>query len=223
MKIGIVRFPASNCDYDTLNYFRKYGHESTFIWYKNSKFVNFDLLVLPGGFAFGDRIYQKATAKYSIDPGAMALDSPVMKLVHQYAKRGLPILGICNGFQILVKAGLLPGKLVQNNSKQFFCDYLTCKITGQSFFGDQSLLGKILEIPVAHGYGKYIVDNKEYQELEKNGQIFLQYESLNPNGSVRNIAGVCNKKGNIFGMMPHPERSHDNKYFMEAIEKYVKK
>lgn len=222
MRVGIVRFPASNCDYDTFNFFKNFGHEPRFVWYKNSKFELFDLLVIPGGFAFGDRVYGKATAKYSIDPGTMALGSPVMKLIYAYVKKGLPILGICNGFQILVKAGLLPGKLVHNDSKHFFCDKIICKIDGKSFFGDASLIGKKMEVPVAHGYGKYVASKQELAKLERNGQIFLRYESFNPNGSVDNIAGVCNAAGNIFGMMPHPERSRDKKYFMEAIEKYVR-
>jgi len=223
MKVGIVRFPGSNCDFDTLNFFKKFGHKSKFIWYKDTKLPCLDLFVLPGGFAFGDRFYKKATAKYIIDPGAMAIKSPVMQIVRLAAKRKLPILGICNGFQILVKAGLLPGKLGRNDSKKFFCDYVRCKIVGNSFFHDKTLQNKIFITPVAHGYGKYTIDKKELQAIKKNGQIFLKYANFNPNGSVNNIAGVCNQNGNIFGMMPHPERSPDGRYFMRAIEKYVRK
>src|ERR1700722_17165697 len=126
LRVGIVRFPGSNCDFDTFNYFKKYGHRPFFIWYTDTKLPPLDLLVLPGGFAFGDRSYRKATGSYTIDPGKLALKSPVMKAVHSAAKRGTPILGICNGFQILVKAGLLPGMLERNDSRKFFCDYVIC-------------------------------------------------------------------------------------------------
>jgi len=223
LRVGIIRFPCSNCDFDALHFFQKFGHKPEFIWYKETKLKDFDLLVLPGGFAFGDRVYKKATAKYVIDPGTQALTSPVMEVVKKAAKNGTPILGICNGFQILVKAGLLPGKLVQNKSKKFFCDWTTCKIVGNSIFGDKSLLNKLLKLPVAHGYGNYQVTKKEFEKLEDNGQIFVQYQGLNPNGSYKNIAGVSNEKETIFGLMPHPERSPDGKYFISAIEKYVNK
>lgn len=223
LKVGIIRFPCSNCDFDVLNFFQKFGHLAEFVWYKETKFKNYDLIVLPGGFAFGDRVYKKATAKFIIDPGTQALTSPVMTAVKKAAKSGVPILGICNGFQILVKAGLLPGKLVQNKSKKFFCDWTVCKIVGKSVFGDTSLLNKQLKLPVAHGYGNYQVSKKEFERLRNNGQIFVEYRGLNPNGSCGNIAGVSNKQGTIFGLMPHPERSPDGKYFIKAIEKYVRR
>lgn len=221
LRIGIVRFPGSNCDFDTLNFFKKAGHGAEFVWYREIKLPCYDLLVLPGGFAFGDRFYTKATGRYHIDPGALAVRSPVLKAIKQAARSGLPILGICNGFQILVKAGLLPGKLLRNDSKKFFCDYVSCKIVGGSFFGDTSMQKKAFTIPVAHGYGKYAISKNEQEKLERSGQIFLKYAKSNPNGSVANIAGVSNSQGTIFGMMPHPERSPDAKYFIRAIEKYV--
>lgn len=221
MKVGIIRFPGSNCDFDTLNFFKKFGHLPEFVWYKETKLKPFDLIVLPGGFAFGDRVYKKATGKYIIDPGAQALNSPLMAAIEKAAKKGIPILGICNGFQILVKVGLLPGKLLQNRSKKFYCDITTCKVIGSSFFGDKSLKNKLFKLPVAHGYGRYKVLEKEYQDLKKNKQIFLEYVNFNPNGSYKNIAGVSNKEKTIFGMMPHPERSTDGKYFMKGLEKYV--
>ena len=222
LRVGVVRFPCSNCDFDTLRFFTKFGHKPEFIWHKETKASNFDLLVVPGGFAFGDRVYRKATGRYEIDPGVQALRSPVMKVIYDFAKKKKPILGICNGFQILVKAGLLPGKLTQNNSHKFFCDFTTCKITGSSFFTDEKMLGRKFKVPVAHGYGKYVVNNSEYKKLKKNKQIFLEYQGLNPNGSLKNIAGVTNKDKTIYGMMPHPERTTDGKFFMRAIEKYVK-
>ena len=221
LRVGIVRFPGSNCDFDALNFFKKFGHQAEFIWYKDTKMPQYDLLVLPGGFAFGDRFYVKATGRYRIDPGALAIHSPVLKAVKRAARLSVPILGICNGFQILVKTGLLPGKLVQNDSKKFFCDYVRCEVDGASFFGDRSMLGKTFTVPVAHGYGKYVIDKNQLGKLERNGQIFLKYSKFNPNGSVSNIAGVSNDRKTIFGMMPHPERSSDGKYFMRAMEKYV--
>lgn len=223
LRVGIIRFPCSNCDFDALRFFQKFGHIAEFIWYKETKLKDFDLLVLPGGFAFGDRVYKKATGKFVIEPGTQALTSPVMDLVQRAALDGVPILGICNGFQILVKAGLLPGKLEQNKTKKFFCDWTTCKVVGRSVFGDRSLLKKTLKLPVAHGYGRYIISKKGYENLKKNNQVFVEYQDINPNGSYKNIAGVSNLQGNIFGLMPHPERSPDGKYFMQAIEKYVKK
>ena len=221
MKVGIVRFPGSNCDFDAFNFFKKFHHTPEFIWHKETKIKNWDLLVLPGGFAFGDRLYSKATQSYTMDPGQLALQSPAMKIVFHYAKKGLPILGICNGFQILVKANLLPGELKQNLSKLFYCDAVSCKVVGGSFFGDLGMLNKTFSIPVAHGYGRFVVSKKKYELLKDKGQIFLEYVKLNPNGSVYDVAGVCNESGNIFGLMPHPERSKDGRFFIKAIEKYV--
>lgn len=219
--VGVVRFPGSNCDFDTLKFFKKFGHKAEFVWYKDTKLPRYDLLVLPGGFAFGDRFYLRATGRYRIDPGALAVRSPVLKAIKRAARSGVPILGICNGFQILVKAGLLPGKLIRNDSKKFFCDYISCKVSGVSFFGDSSIVGETFTIPVAHGYGKYTIPKNQLKKLERSGQIFLKYSKFNPNGSISNIAGVSNEKKTIFGMMPHPERSPDAGYFMRAIEKYV--
>ena len=221
LKVAIVRFPASNCDFDTYNYFQRAGHKPYFVWYKEKSIGNPDLLILPGGFAFGDRVYEKATHDFHLDPGEQAMKSPIMKDVLKAAKNGMPILGICNGFQILVKAGLLPGKLEQNDIKRFVCDWTTCLVEGRSFFDDKTLLKKKIKIPVAHGFGKYTLDRKTYDKLLKNNQIFLEYVGFNPNGSFKNIAGVSNEKGTIFGMMPHPERSCDKEYFMKAMEKYV--
>ena len=221
LNIGIIRFPGSNCDFDALNFFKKFGHAAKFVWYKETTLPRYDLLVLPGGFAFGDRVYAKATAQYRIDPGALAVRSPVLKAIKRAAHAGMPMLGICNGFQILVKAGLLPGNLIQNKSKKFFCDNVGCEVVGASFFGDHSMLGKTLNVPVAHGYGNYVIAKNELKKLEQNGQIFLKYAKFNPNGSVSDIAGVANEQKTIFGMMPHPERSPDGVFFMRAIEKYV--
>jgi len=217
----VVRFPGSNCDFDTLRFFRRFGHEAEFLWYKERSIPRVDLVVLPGGFAFGDRVYARATDAYAINPGVQALQTPIMGVLRTYAKRGGAILGICNGFQILVHAGLLPGTLVRNKSGNFFCDIVSCKVTGQSFFGDVRLAGKTIGIPVAHGYGRYLLAARERAKLERENRIFLRYAQENPNGSDDGIAGVVNESGTIFGMMPHPERSRDAGVFMRAIEKYV--
>ncbi|MDP3778953.1 MAG: phosphoribosylformylglycinamidine synthase subunit PurQ [bacterium] len=222
MNVGIIRFPGSNCDFDTLNFFTKFGHAAEFVWYKDTRALSFDLLALPGGFAFGDRVYSKATGSFTCDPGALALRSPVLKAIKKAAKAGVPILGICNGFQILVKAGLLPGALERNELKKFFCDYVVCSVSGASFFGSDSMRGKKFTIPVAHGYGRYMLSSGEREKYARSGQIFLTYAGFNPNGSIDNIAGVCNEQKTIFGMMPHPERSPDASYFMRAIESYVR-
>ncbi|MBI2039347.1 MAG: phosphoribosylformylglycinamidine synthase I [Candidatus Niyogibacteria bacterium] len=223
MRIGIIRFPGSNCDYDALKFFAKAGHAPFFVWYKEHRIPKCDFLVLPGGFAFGDRVYEKATAKYTIDPGVLALRSLIMAAIRKWAAAGKPILGICNGFQILVKAGLLPGALLQNESKRFFCDWTTCRVSGASVFGDMRLLKKKLRLPVAHGYGRYHASPALLRELQANRQIFLKYDGMNPNGSVNDIAGVCNKERTIFGLMPHPERTPDGTHFIHAIEHYVGK
>lgn len=223
LHVGVIRFPGSNCDFDALHFFRTFGHSAEFVWYKDTALPQCDLIVLPGGFAFGDRVYTKATGQYHIDPGVLAIDSPILGAIRKAAQANIPILGICNGFQILVKAGLLPGALVQNKSKKFFCDYVSCRVTGSSFFGDATMLDKTFVVPVAHGYGRYVISKSEQCALEQNGQIFLKYAKLNPNGSIANIAGVSNKQKTIFGMMPHPERSPDARYFMRAIETYVAK
>jgi len=150
------------------------------------------------------------------------MKTPVMKTIYSAANKNIPILGICNGFQILVKAKMLPGRLVQNINKKFFCEIISCEVFGPSFFNDSSMLGNVYKMPVAHGYGRYVVTQKELQELKKNNQIFLLYKKFNPNGSFENIAGICNIDKTIFGLMPHPERSVKGKYFIKAIEKYVK-
>lgn len=223
--VGIIRFPGSNCDFDTLKYFQKYGFRAGFIWHKETEFKPFDLFVLPGGFAHGDWEYQQATAvnERKKNPGKMAIEAPAMGIIRKAAEEGLPILGICNGFQILIHAGLLPGSLKQNNSQKFYCDFTECRVEGQSLFEDTALLGRSFNIPVAHGYGRYVVNDEKYQDMEKNGQVFLKYLGFNPNGSNHNIAGICSKDGNIYGMMPHPERSPDGAVFAQSIRKYLMK
>lgn len=224
LEVATVRFPGSNCDFDTLKFFHNGGHHAQFLWHEETTIPKADLLFLPGGFAFGDWEYEKATGKHTINPGVQALKSPVMKVVYQWFEEGRPILGVCNGFQILCHAGILPGKLEQNDSRKFFCDDIDVTLEGRSFFNSHPMLGNVYRINVAHGYGRYAVTPEEYVDLLKNNQIFLRYHGVNPNGSVENIAGVCNKEGTVWGMMPHPERTDQEtqRVFLGAIKDYVR-
>ena len=192
-KIGIIRYPGSNCDIETLRYFSDLG-DCFYIWHKEDNIGILDdllLLVLPGGFAFGDRIYNKATESYTISPGTMALNSPVSKIILEASKRSIPILGICNGFQILTQMKLLPGKLVLNDCEKFVCKKEKCIINYNDNLYD-------LELCIANSYGKYVSDTLH---IHNDFHSFLIYQ----NGS---IGGVCNFKKKIFGMMPHPERNN---------------
>ena len=205
--IGIIRYPGSNCDIDTLRFFKN----SFYIWHKDSKLPsNLELLVIPGGFAFGDRVYNKATEKYIISPGTMAVNSPVTKLIMEAAKKNIPILGICNGFQILTQLDLLPGRLELNDHKKFISKKVSLNINIEKINYNTNT-----ELYIANSYGKYIVDEDEdkYTELVNNNQIFLKYnEDIPEIGSNYNIAGVSNTNKTIFGMMPHPERNNDKFY-----------
>ena len=194
MIVGIVRYPGSNCDFDTLRYFEN----SHFIWHKEQLFLHpISLLIIPGGFAFGDRIYNKATESYSISPGTMAIESPITSLIYEAVKQNIPILGICNGFQILTQLGLLPGKLIQNANKQFVCKLVS--------------LNDNIQLYIANSYGRYSISHEEYIKLKQNNQIILEYKDTLPEiMSDYNIAGVCNQTHTIFGMMPHPERNNLN-------------
>lgn len=165
------------------------------------KIKNFDAIIIPGGFTYGDRLRA----------GAIAAHSPLMDDIKEMALDGLPILGICNGFQILVEAGLLPGALVPNKSLKFICRWIKVLVTNNKTpFTSLYKLNQKISIPIAHGEGKYFVDKQSYTEIENNNQITMRYdEGCNPNGSIDDIAAVCNAKGNIMGMMPHPERASD--------------
>ena len=199
MKFGVVVFPGSNCDrdmYDALE--QDLGAEVRFLWHKDSDISAFsteDCIVLPGGFSYGD--YLRC--------GAIARFSPMMKSVIQFANQGGKVLGVCNGFQILCESGLLPGVLLQNMNRQFICKNVYIR----------SASGEALKIPIAHGEGRYHADEQLLDELEANGQVIFRYcdaagsvtAASNPNGAARNIAGIQNKAGNVFGMMPHPERA----------------
>ena len=194
INVGIIRYPGSNCDLETFRYFN-FNDENKcfFIWHKETDFSllnNLDLLVLPGGFAFGDRIYNKATENYIISPGTMALQSPVSILIQEAVNRNIAILGICNGFQILTQMNLLPGKLLLNDCKKFVCKKVKCNVSYET-------IQDSTELYIANSYGKYVNNEK----LKNDECYFLRYED-------KSIAGVCNMKKKIFGMMPHPERNN---------------
>jgi phosphoribosylformylglycinamidine synthase len=200
MKVGVVVFPGSNCDHDawyavTANL----HHQATFIWHDSTSLNGSDVIVLPGGFAYGDYLRCGAIAKFS----------PVMKAVDQFAKAGGLVLGICNGFQILTEAGILPGALVRNANLKFVCKTVRVEVTtSESPFTHQAAKQQVLRLPVAHGEGCYIASDRILDQLEAEDRIALRYVD-NPNGSLRRVAGVLNAQRNVLGMMPHPERVAD--------------
>ena len=204
MKISVLQFPGTNCEYDTKYAFEQLGCEVEIIWHKEKNIPeDTDLLVIPGGFSYGDYLRSGAIARFAT----------IMDSVQAYAAKGGKVLGICNGFQILLEAGLLPGAMKRNDSLHFISKYHTLKVvnTDNTFL---SLLNKddVLNIPVAHHDGNYYIDANGLKELEDNNQILLKYcdkdgNLVNMNGSVSNIAAICNKEKNVFGLMPHPERA----------------
>jgi len=209
IKFGVVVFPGSNCDHDA-HYVAGtlLGHDARFIWHKEDSLGDVDVVILPGGFSYGD--YLRC--------GAIARFSPVMKDVVRFANNGGIVMGICNGFQILTEAGLLPGVLLRNASLKFVCKYVHLRVeNAETRFSSKCQQGEVLEIPIAHGDGNYFVDAGTLQKLEENGQIVLRYcgpggqvtDAANPNGAISNIAGIVNETGNVLGMMPHPERASD--------------
>ncbi len=209
MKFAVLRFPGSNCDQDCFLAINQLpGATADYVWHKDSSLAGFDAVVLPGGFSYGD--YLRC--------GAIARFSPVMKAVKDFAAAGGPVMGICNGFQILCESGLLPGALVRNRDLHFLCKHVNLRVEGPgSRFTNAAWTGQILNIPIAHGEGCYFADDETLARLERNGQVLLRYcdaqgradEAANPNGSCANIAGIRNEAGNVFGLMPHPERACD--------------
>ena len=198
-KIGIVVFPGSNCDKDVHNAFQNYfGIQTDMLWHTKDNLSNYDAIIIPGGFAYGDRLRA----------GVIAARSPIMHAVKRLAKDGIPILGICNGFQILIESGILPGALTTNNTLQFVCGWTTVKIiNNKTPFTNKFKINKEIIIPIAHGEGRYIADDKDLRCLKKKNRIVLKYTKNDPNGSTDLIAGICNSDGNVMGMMPHPERA----------------
>jgi phosphoribosylformylglycinamidine synthase len=209
MKFGVVVFPGSNCDHDAHYACTQImGQEAVFLWHKEADLKGVDAVILPGGFAYGD--YLRC--------GAIARFSPVMKEVARFAASGGTVLGICNGFQVLLEAGLLPGVLLRNSSLRFVCKYVRLRVenTGTRFT-NRCAPGEVLAFPVAHGEGNYFTDRGTLDRLEGEGRIIFRYcdasgastTESNPNGSLAGIAGIINEEGNVLGLMPHPERAVD--------------
>jgi phosphoribosylformylglycinamidine synthase I len=208
-RVGIVVFPGSNCDHDAYYVCKKLlDQDAQFLWHKEADLHGVDVVILPGGFSYGD--YLRC--------GAIARFSPVMKEVVRFAERGGPVIGICNGFQILLESGLLPGVLLRNSSLRFVCKYVYLRVeNADTRFTTECTKGEVLSIPIAHGDGNYFTDPDTVQRLEDEGRVVFRYcdrsgavtEEANPNGSLGNIAGIMNERGNVLGMMPHPERASD--------------
>jgi len=227
MKFGVVVFPGSNCDLDAYHMVKDVmGQPVEYLWHQVDTVDGFDCVIVPGGFSYGD--YLRC--------GAIARFSPVMKSIIDFANSGGLVIGICNGFQVLVEAGLLPGALYRNISLQFRCKFINLKVENNDTpFTNTIEEGKILKLPIAHGEGNYYVDDNTLQKMKKNGQIVFRYatpegevtDEACPNGSLYNIAGVCNERKNVLGLMPHPERageaalgSSDGVAVFQSIVKY---
>lgn len=228
-RFAVIQFPGSNCDQDCLRALRDdCGYAAEYVWHQESSLGGFDAIVVPGGFSYGD--YLRC--------GAMARHSPVMRAVSEAAASGVPVIGICNGFQILCEAGLLPGALIRNRSLHFVCAPVTLRIESvDSPFTSQGYAGQLLTMPVAHGEGCFHADPETLRALEENHQVLLRYvdpltgeatDASNPNGSAANIAGICNEARNVFGLMPHPDRaaherlgSEDGKLIFAAMAEHV--
>jgi phosphoribosylformylglycinamidine synthase subunit PurQ / glutaminase len=209
MNFAVVQFPASDCDQDAVHVLRDVlGHSARFVWHKEGSLCGADAVIVPGGFSYGDYLRTGAIARFS----------PVMAAVQEFATQGGLVLGICNGFQILCEAGLLPGALIRNRSLQFHCEHVFLKTaTANSPFTYQIPPDKLLRVPIAHGEGCYFADEETLAKLKANDQVLWRYvdargeatETANPNGSLDNIAGICNATRNVAGLMPHPERASE--------------
>jgi phosphoribosylformylglycinamidine synthase len=209
MKFGIVTFPGSNCDHDTLHAIEDVLHEeAVYLWHKHHDLAGSDVVILPGGFSYGD--YLRA--------GAIARFSPIMTEVIAHARRGGPVLGFCNGFQIACEAGLLPGALLRNESLRFVSEPVRLRVeNADTMFTNRYETGQLLTMPIAHGDGRYTADDATLDKLEAEGQVVLRYvhgagdadEYWSPNGAMRAIAGIVSASGNVMGLMPHPERAVD--------------
>jgi phosphoribosylformylglycinamidine synthase subunit PurQ / glutaminase len=207
MKFGVVVFPGSNCDHDAFYAISEVLHQPVeFIWHQSEDLANSDAIILPGGFAHGDYLRTGAIARFS----------PVMRPVEKFAKNGGLVLGICNGFQILLEAGLLPGAMMRNVGLRYICRYVHIRVENTATpFTHAAKQGQILKIPIAHNEGNYTCDPETLAQLQKNDQIVFRYTTANgkddaagnPNGSMDNIAGICNRERNVAGLMPHPERA----------------
>ncbi|MCD8492830.1 MAG: phosphoribosylformylglycinamidine synthase subunit PurQ [Geovibrio sp.] len=229
MKAGVVVFPGSNCDHDCYHILKHVlGMDTVFLWHKDADLKGADLVVLPGGFSYGD--YLRC--------GAIAKHSPIMQEVSEFADKGGHVLGICNGFQVLTESGLLPGALLRNTELKFICKYVNLRVDNAgTAFTSRYADGEIVRIPIAHAEGNYFASEEVIKELEENNQVVFRYcdeygetsEGSNPNGSINGIAGIINKGGNVLGMMPHPERcaeeimqTKDGFHIFESLRKVVK-
>jgi phosphoribosylformylglycinamidine synthase I len=219
MKFGVVVFPGSNCDQDCFHVVENVIKQPVeYIWHKGTKLSNFDCIIIPGGFSYGDYLRTGAIARFS----------PIMNSIIEFANQGGLVIGICNGFQILLEAGLLPGAMLRNKNLHFICKFVELKVEANDTpFSSLYQKGQTLRIPIAHNEGNYYIDEKGLAELKKNNQIVFRYLD-NPNGAVDDIAGIVNKKRNVLGMMPHPERcsekeltSEDGKPIWEAIVQWL--
>ena len=207
MRASVIVFPGSNCDRDAAVALRAVtGHAPNMVWHGDSELPRSDLIVLPGGFSYGDYLRS----------GAMAAHSPILRAVIDEAKRGVAVLGICNGFQVLTEAGLLPGILMRNTSLKYMCRFVHVRQeSAKAALSDPARIGQVLRIPIAHKDGNYFADTENLDRLEGEGQVIFRYcdesgavtAAANPNGSQRNIAGICDQSGRVLGMMPHPERA----------------
>lgn len=212
MKFGVVVFPGSNCDKDLMWALERLtGKSPELLWHKETDLKGVDFVFLPGGFSYGDYLRSGAIAKLS----------PVMASIAQFAKKGGYVMGICNGFQILCESGLLEGALLRNANRKFICDNVYLKKANDSLVNSRVSTDDVLKIPIAHGEGRFYIDADGLKRIEDNAQVIFRYSDLkgtinaegNPNGSMHNIAGICNKHQNVFGMMPHPERAADSHLF----------
>jgi len=210
MNFAVVQFPGSNCDQDAVHVLKDVlGHSARLLWHKETSLGDADAVIVPGGFSYGDYLRTGAVARFS----------PVMQAVQNFAANGGLVLGICNGFQILCEAGLLPGALIRNRSLQFRCETVHLRAeNADTAFTNQIPAGKLLRVPIAHGEGCYFADSVTLAQLNERKQVLWRYvnskgestDAANPNGSVENIAGICNQQGNVAGLMPHPERASES-------------
>jgi phosphoribosylformylglycinamidine synthase len=201
VKFAVIVFPGSNCDIDMYHAVKdELGEEAEYVWHDIESLEGYDAVLLPGGFSYGDYLRS----------GAIAQFSNVMKEVVKAAEAGKPVLGVCNGFQILLEAGLLPGAMRRNDSLKFICKQVELKVeNNETMFSAGYEKGEVITVPVAHGEGNYYCDEETLARLKANNQIVFTYNGENPNGSLENIAGIINERGNVLGMMPHPERAVD--------------
>jgi phosphoribosylformylglycinamidine synthase len=207
MKFAVIVFPGSNCDHDAYHAAKHViGQEAEFVWHKETSLKGADAVILPGGFSHGDYLRTGAIARFS----------PVMAAVSEFARQGGPVLGICNGFQVLLEAGLLPGAMLRNRDLKFHCEYVRVRVERTDTpFTRRATAGQVLQIPIAHGEGNYFADADVIETLESTGRVVFRYcdaagdatDATNPNGSLHNIAGICSEARNVVGLMPHPERA----------------